>query len=262
MSHTSKVALLIGALCITPAAAHAGWVAEWEHTPIKANGERGATEPATMSIEKGKVRLVQPSTTSLIDYNKSRFTILNPDRQYFWSGTVDQYIAEMRKTRSRVGKKRRGTDAEEEAQPKVDPKSLPPVVVTKTEETETIAGHPTHKYEIRVNNELFEELWVAEDLNLSGDLNAKKFLAYQQKMGGAMLGNSATSYNALYHSDEYKKLLEKGFVLRSITHHIAGGFERKAVAVKQEEIPGSEFEVPDSYRRVRLSDVFPTGKSG
>lgn len=261
MSHTSKVALLIGALCIMPAAVQAGWVAEWEHTPIKSNGERGTTEPATMHIEKGKVRLVQPSTTSLIDYNKSRFAILNPEHQYFWSGTVDQYVAEMRKTRARAAKKRRGKDVADEAESHVDPKSLPPVTVTKTNETETIAGHPTRKYEVRVNNELFEELWIAEDLNLSGDLDPKKFLAYQKKMGAAMLGSSAKSYNALYRNAEYEKLLEEGFVLRSITHHIAGGFERKAVAVKQEEIPASEFEVPDSYRRVRLSDVFSAGTS-
>jgi hypothetical protein len=56
-------------------------------------------------------------------------------------------------------------------------------------------------------------------------------------------------------------LLEKGFVLRSITHHIAGGFERKAVELKQVEIPESDFAVPDDYRKVRLSDVFPTDKA-
>ena len=261
MSHMRKVALLIGALCVLPAAAKAGWVAEWEHTPIKTNGERGTTESATMRIEKGNVRLVQPVTTSLIDYNKSRFTILNPERQYFWSGTVDQYVAEMLQARARAAKKRRGEDIDAQAEAKIDPKSLPPVVVTRTEETETIAGHPTRKYEIRVDNEPFEELWVAEDLDMSGDLDVKKLLAYQKKMSAAMLGNSATAYNALYHSPEYQNLLQKGFVLRSITHHIAGGFERKAVELKQVEIPASEFQVPDSYRKVRLSDVFATGKA-
>lgn len=262
MRHASKIVLMLCALCFTPAAVHAGWIVDWEHTPIKSSGERGTTETATMRIKKGKVRLTQPSTTSLIDYNKRRFAILNPDRQYFWSGTVDQYVTEMQQTRARAAKKRRGNEkAAPEEQAKIDPKSLPPVVVTKTDETETIAGHPTRKYEIRVDNDLFEELWVAEDLNLSGDLDPKKFLDYQKKMGAAMLGNSAKAYNALYRSAEYKNLLEKGFVLRSITHHIAGGFERKAVAVKQEEIPESEFEVPDNYRRVRLSDVFATEKS-
>jgi hypothetical protein len=203
---------------------------------------------------------VQPSTTSLIDYNKSRFTLLNPDRAYFWSGTVDEYVAAMLKTRAKAAKRRRGEDIGTE-QPKVDPKSLPPVVIAKTEETETIAGHPTRKHEIRVNDELFEELWIAEDLNLSGDMDAKKVLTYQKKMSAAMLGNSATAYNAVYHSQEYQKLLEKGFVLRSITHHIAGGFERKAVELKQVEIPESDFAVPDDYRKVRLSDVFPTDKA-
>jgi hypothetical protein len=260
MSHMSKIAVLVGALCITPAA-HAGWVAEWEHTLIKTNGDRGTAEPATMRIEKGKVRLVQPNTTSLIDYNNSRFTILNTDRQYFWSGTVDQYVSEMLKVRARSAKRRTGEDVAPETDPKVDTKSLPPVAITRTEQVETVAGHPTHKYEIRVKDELFEELWVAEGLDLSGDMDTNKFLAYQKKMGAAMVGNSATAYNAIYHSPEYKNLLEKGFILRSITHHIAGGFERKAIELKQVEIPDNEFEVPDNYRKVRLSDIFATGET-
>ena len=261
MSHMSKVVLLIGALCVVPAAANAGWIAEWEHTSIDTKGERGATESATQRIEKGKVRLVQPTMTSVIDYNESRFTILNPEHQYFWTGTVDQYVAEMLKTRAKAARRRRGGEVEPQAEPKLDPKSLPPVEIKRTDETETIAGHPTHKYEIRVNNEPFEELWLAEDLDLSSDLDPKKFLAYQKKMSAAMLGNSAASYNALYHSPEYQKLLQKGFILQSITHHIAGGFERKAVALKRAEIPDGEFEVPDSYRKVRLTDVFSAGKT-
>ena len=260
MSHATKIALLIGALCIVPAPSQAGWVTEWEQTPIKSNGDRGATETATMQIEKGKVRLAQTSTTSLIDYNKSRFAILNPEREYFWSGTIDEYVAEMTKAREQA-LKRRGERTNSEKQPEIDPKSLPPVVVTKTEEAETIAGHPTQKYEVRVNNELFEELWIADDLDLSSDLDAKKLVAYQRKMSAAMQGNSAKSYNAVYYSPDYQKLLEKGFALRSITHHIAGAFERKATQIKQVEIPGSEFEVPQTYRRVRLNDVFPTGKT-
>lgn len=258
MSHMSKLALLIGVICIGPAATQAGWIAEWEHTPIKSNGERGVTEPATMRIEKGRVRLAQPNTTSLIDYNKSRFTILNPQRQHFWSGTVDEYVAQMLKTRAAAAKRKRGENIGEE-KPKLDPKSLPPVVIARAAETEKIAGHQTNKYEIKVNDELFEELWIADDLDLSGDMDAKKVLAYQRKMSGAMIGNSAIAYNALYHSPEYQKLLDKGFVLRSVTHHIAGGFERTAVELKEVEIPESEFVVPENYRKVRLSDVFSTG---
>jgi len=260
MSHMSRVALFMAALCTVPAAAQGGWVAEFEHTPIKSNGERGTSEPATMRIEKGRVRLVQASTTSLIDYNKSRFTILNPQRQYFWSGTVDEYVAQMLKTRAQAAKRKRGEEIGE-GKPVVDLSSLPPVVVVRTEETEKIAGHATVKYEIKVDDVLFEELWIADDLNLSSDMDAKKVLAYQKKMSAAMLGNSATAYNAVYNSPEYQKLIEKGFVLRSVTHHIAGGFERMAVEVKNVEIPESEFVVPDNYRKVRLSDVFATGET-
>jgi hypothetical protein len=260
MSHMSKVAFLVSALCLGPTATQAGWIVEWEHTPIKSNGDRGTTEPVTMRIEKGKVRLGQPSTTSVIDYNKSQFTLLNPQRQYFWSGTVDEYVAQMLKTRSQAAKRKRGEESGE-AMPALDLSSLPSVAIAKAEGTEKIAGHTTIKYDIKVDDVLFEELWIADDLDLSSDIDAKKVLAYQKKMSGGMIGNSAKAFNALYHNPEYQKLREKGFVLRAVTHHIAGGFERVAVEVKNVEIPESEFVVPENYRKVRLSDVFSTGKT-
>jgi hypothetical protein len=72
-----------------------------------------------------------------------------------------------------------------------------------------------------------------------------------------MIGRVAGPYNALYTSEEYQKLLEKAFVLRTKTHHLGGGFERVATSMQRTEVPASEFQVPESYRRVRLNDVMP-----
>jgi hypothetical protein len=71
-----------------------------------------------------------------------------------------------------------------------------------------------------------------------------------------MLGKSSGPYNALYRSEEYRKLLDKSFALKLVTHHIAGGFERVATSFQAAEVPASEFQIPESYKRVRLEDVF------
>jgi hypothetical protein len=92
---------------------------------------------------------------------------------------------------------------------------------------------------------------------VSGDLNVDRYLALQRKMGAAMIGKSAGQYNSLFLNDEYRKLIEKGFVLKVVNHHIAGGFERVATSVTQTDVPAGQFEVPDTYRKVNLDDVLP-----
>ena len=77
-----------------------------------------------------------------------------------------------------------------------------------------------------------------------------------------MVGKSAGLYNALYRSEDYRKLLESGFALKTVARHIAGGFEQTATEIREEAVPANEFEVPTDYRRVRLVDVFQQDQQG
>jgi hypothetical protein len=141
---------------------------------------------------------------------------------------------------------------------KVDPKTLPPITVAKTDVTETIAGHPTTKYEVKAKDELLLEVWLAEDIKVSSDLDPKRFLEYESRLTEAMLGNSAKPFAALYRSEEYGKLLERGYILKSVTHHRAGTYEREVTEIRSADVPATDFDVPENYRRVRLADVMPS----
>lgn len=261
MSHTFRVALLLLSLCVLPTIAQGGWVSTWTNTAIKPKGERLSSQNATMSIEGGKVRLEQPEVVTLIDYDSERFTLINPTKQYFWSGTIDEYLRQMGqnradKMRETLQEHGKGSKKEEPyAVPKVDPAKLPPLSITKTEQTEKIAGYDTVKYQVQVDGTLFQEIWIAPTLDVSADLNPERYFAVQRKMSAAMLGKAADQHNALYLNEEYRKLLNNGFALKVVTHHLAGGFERVATSMKESEVAGSQFEVPDSYRKVRLTDV-------
>jgi hypothetical protein len=251
-------AVLLVASGVVPGAARAGWVVEWTNTAVKRNGERLTSESATMYIDKGRVRLDQPTLTTLIDYNREWFTVLDPKRGVFWGGKVDDYVSAMTKQRAETMRQRSGSDAAlSYGMRKVDEKSLPRIEVKKTEQTRMIAEHQTTRYEIYSNGELFEEIWLAEDIDMKGDLDPEKLLAYERKMSAALLGRSAGPFNALHRSKEYADLLQKGFVLESTIHHGAGGFEKKATTIRTVDIGASQFDVPESYRRVQLGEVFP-----
>jgi len=264
-------------LCLIPAllpvAAQAGWVIDWSTTAVNATGERMATQRATQSIAGNKLRMQQPTVVTVIDYNKDRFTVINTEKEYFWTGSVEEYVREMQQGRQAAMRERVAVagmadrikrKATEEAKARdtsrtplaVDKSTLPPISITNTGQKEKIAGYDTEKYDVKVDGELFQEFWFAPGLNLSADLDAAKYLAQQEKTGAGMAGKSAKAHNALYHDPQYRALMEKGFVLKSVVHHLAGGYERVATSVAQKDVPASVFAVPEDYRRVRLDDLF------
>lgn len=263
MNRTVRTALLVALIGLAPSMARAGWIIEWRTTPFKTGGEKLDSEALTMEVSKNQARTAQPRSITLIDYDKMQFTIINPQNETFWSGSVDDYVKEMSQNRSkaledRMGKRGKEGKKKQAATPPPVPTPVPPVItIVNSGETKTIAGHTTTKYTVKSNDELFQELWVAEDLNLSGDLDPKKYITYQQKTTASMLGKSAEGFTAIYRSEDYRKLLEKGFALQTTTYHIAGGFEQIATGIRQSDVPASSFAVPDTYRRVRLLDVFP-----
>lgn len=251
--------LTLTALCVLCASAHAGWVVEWTNTTKNAAGSPIRSEPATMYIAGNHMRVDQPTTVSITDYEKQRLSLLDPVRKLFWSGTLDEYIATVTRERDEQLKSQMGTSADLKRSD-VDPDSLPIIEIEMLDETRTIAGQLVQKHEIRANGEAFQDLWLAAGIQTKDDLAPDLFLSYQRKMSATMLGKSAADYDALYRSKEYRKLLDKGFALGNLTRHIAGSFERTATAVHPTEITPDKFEVPSDYRRVRLADVFATGK--
>lgn len=255
---------LLAALAL-PAVAHAGWVIDWTTTATNSKGERMPSQTATQSIAGNRMRMEQPHVITIVDYGRDRFTMMNPEKQYFWSGSTADYVRDMTQARAKAMQERvaslsnlKKPDADQAAAVptprQVDPAKLPPVSITASGTSEQIAGYDAQKYEVHVDGQLFEEIWIAP-LDLSADLDVERFLAQQRQTGAAMQGKSGDSYNALYHNAQYRELLAKSFPLKTITRHIAGSFERRADSVRQTEVPASAFEVPDSYRKVRLSDL-------
>lgn len=250
---TARAALL---LLATTSAAQAGWMIEWENTPIRKAGRQDG-EKATAYIQGNKTRMEQEHLTTLYDYDQGKFTILNPKAGFFWSGSVEDYVKLSTKRRSEALRKRMGTaKGVDEELPTIDPSKLPAVIVEQSGETREIAGHATVKYVIKIGETAFQDLWIAEGLSTAADLDPDKLIKYQQLSSRGMIGASSDAYNALYRSPEYRALLDKGVALETVTYHLAGGFEQRARSIREMEVEPSKFSVPEDYRRVRLDDVF------
>jgi hypothetical protein len=166
----------------------------------------------------------------------------------------------VRHKRAQTAKHRLGNSVASKAYDKpLNERKLPAIKVENTGPGGTIAGQATVKYVVQSAGEPFQEIWIAEGLDLSKDLDPQKYLAYQEKMSSIMIGKSGTAFAALFRNPEARKIHTKGFVLQTKTHHVAGGYERTVTAIRNTDIADKDFTVPDNYRRVRLADVFGTG---
>ena len=268
MLTTLRLFAVLTALVLSPSLAHAGWVLQWTTAASTGKDKQLPSQKATQSIAANQVRMDQPEVITITDYDKDRFVMMNPTKQFFWSGTTDEFVREMTRSRNAAmrekigaltGKKAKdkaeAAAAAADAKPKpIDVSKLPPVSITPSGVQEKIAGYDTQKYDVRVNGDLFEEIWIAP-LDMSADINPDRFNAQLLKNSAAMQGKSADSYNALYRDAEYRRLTDKAMILKTVTHHVAGTFERTATSVEKRDVPASTFTVPDSYRKVRLSDL-------
>lgn len=257
MVKTAWLSVSLMALVAMPQVAGAGWMIEWKNTPSRQDVRQDSTN-STAYLDGNKSRVEQEHLTTIYDYDKSKFTIINPKSKYFWSGGIEEYVLLAAKRRKEEMAKKHGAskNGDKDPLPELDVDALPEISVELSGETREIAGHQTTKYLVRVNEELFQEVWVAADLDLSADLDPEKFVEYQQKSSRGMIGASSKPYHALYRSPAYLDLLRKGFALETKTNHIAGSFEQRARSIREVTVDSARFEVPEGYRRVRLEEVF------
>lgn len=254
------IAAPVAVLLFLARSAEAGWVVEYSNIAVKPRGDRQPAVQSTTRIASGKMRADQDAIVMITDFSGDKFTVMNKEKQVFWTGTTSEYQKQMTGRKlEKLGKRFDSFKGKTELPP-VDEEKLPRIVIRKTEQTRQIAGHKATKYTVESNGELFQELWVTDEVDISGDVNAEQQLAHQRKMNAGMIGKTAGPFNALHRSEDYKKLIEKSFILESVTHHGAGKFERTVTALRQADVSADEFKVPENYKRVRLADVFPAPK--
>lgn len=120
------------------------------------------------------------------------------------------------------------------------------VEVRKTSETATIAGYPTSKYQLVIDGELEHEIWLAEDLDMSSDMDVEQFLNMSAAKGGE------ASYES---SQEYQDLMRKGYPLRQVSFQEGGKIIMEATKVEKQDIPDSQFEIPDGFQEMNMQQM-------
>lgn len=258
----AKGFFLVSMLLLLTSQAFAGWVIE----EVSGYPEEEEIRETTY-FQKNRIKIVESEQTMMIvivDLEKGVLYFLNSDREIYWSGTPEEFqegikeavklqVEKMLKEmppEQREAYEQFMEGMEEETKEPTAEKKLK-VEVRKTSEMATVVGYSTQKYQVWVDGELKEELWISTEINLKDEIDLKKFVQFIKAASGP-------GEEELYESSpEYMGLMKQGYPLRSIEYD--QGEEQtvtEVVKVEKRQIPDSEFEVPKSYRKVSIGEMW------
>jgi len=203
-------------------------------------------------FSEGKVKSTsgEDDSWSVIDGSSRTITMVSPGKKSYAVLTVDELCAFISKMMS-------GMTAEQKAMFEAMKKEQHSkgFKMKKAGPGGKVAGYSTDKYRIDAGDARSMEVWVSTDKNLNSVYRklTKKAKPLMDKMAScsAMGGGGMEVEN----SKEYRKLEEKGWVLKRVAKGKVGS-ETEVEKIEQKEIPASEFKVPAGYKKVSIEQFY------
>jgi len=110
---------------------------------------------------------------------------------------------------------------------------------------EKLLGHETRRWQVLVDGELLEELWVAPTLDVGREIDQAAFGAAMQKM----LGGTNSANQGYEDSPGYRKLRAGGYPLRQVLYFVGEKTTLEVAEIAAEAIPAAKFAVPEGFKK-------------
>jgi len=227
-------------LCVV-VTAHAGWVM------IDQNGDKTL-------ISNGKLKGTSEGVSWIFIAPTREMIFIHDTQNIYWRGTVDEYCQGSTAMFEQMMKSMPEAQRQmmEQMMAKGGQSAGHKVDVIKDGKGETIAGLKTMKYNVMMDGELFEEVWLTTDASLMKAY--KPLVPMLQKFNSCIAGMEMEFTPE--RSAEYQKLWETGFQLKSV-RYASGDPETETDVVEMEkaDIPDKEFDVPTGYRQRSFTEI-------
>lgn len=268
----SRIVFLTTLFISLSSGARAGWIIQQVISSTSPQGPTNQRIYSTNYFSKDRFKAVQDSSILIINYNTGRISVSDRTRKLYWSGTIDEYINGIRdymaqaKRDMEVSMKNMPPEqrraVEEEMRKSRGPTKVGRVSIEKTSDRQTIAGYRATKYNVYLDENSHQEIWISEDLDISKDMDMKNIQDFQNRISGAVGSVYSDQAAGVERSSEYQSLFEKGYPLKIV--HVVGQSRGTIVVtdVRETDLADREFEVPEGYRRTTLQEVIRTSGSG
>jgi len=225
---------IVVVMIVVASAANAGWVL------TDSEGEETL-------ISQGKLRSSSEGGSMILDATKNQAYFIDDARKLVASGTVEEFCTGMTEMMSAMLEK---LPPEQRQVMEQMMESTADVEIVNKGAGGKIAGFETTKYEVMVDGQLHEQLWLSEDKALLKDCGAvmKMMAQFMSCMSTMSAMSGAPSPEA---SPEYGKLFEMGMLVKMVTHGDGG-----VTTIAPRDVSGDMFAIPADYKLVSLPEMY------
>ena len=129
------------------------------------------------------------------------------------------------------------------------------VVVKDLGAGERLLGYDTRHYQVLLDGEVLEELWLAPKIQVASEIDLAAFGAAMQKM----LGGGAGLSQGYEESETYRTLRAGGYPLRQVLYFVGEKSTLEVTSVAIKELPLADFAVPKGFKKVGYTELLLGG---
>ena len=253
-----KICWAVSFMLLLASQAFAGWVIQ-----ESVQGPNGEKEIRTLFFQNNIIRINEADETSIFDLNDKIFYLLNPRQKVYCSGPPEALQQGAEKASSQVFEEQlKELPAEQreayrkamerlkrQSGQEAEPQKLE-VEVKKAGATMTLAGFQAEQFQVMVNGEIVEDLWIAPAIRLQDEIDMDQSIAFFKALRGP--GQQVI----VEESPQYIKLTKAGYAVKSLQHDPQGTLVAEVMRAQRARIADSEFKVPSDYRKLSVEQYF------
>ncbi len=206
-------------------------------------------------FQGGKARIdgALEGLTVIIDVKNDEGWLIDGASKRYAGGKIDELAAIMKKAEGPLEDDAPGDVAGKKVQ--VEPAKPLAVAVRDLGAGERLQGYDTRRYQVLVDGELLEEVWLAPKIQVAGEIDLVAFGTAMQKMIGGGVG-----LNQGYEGSEaYRTLRAGGYPLRQILYFVGEKSTLEVTAVAIKDFPADDFAVPKGFTKIPYDDLLLGG---
>lgn len=241
-------------LIIHAQTALAGWVVE------EADGTK-------VYVSDGKLKYADEGgyTWVVYDTHADNIAMVNPHSRTYAEGSVGDYCSAVEKIKEQAlsGLSPEERRMVEELRGAKEDKARPAVEVLEEGSGGDIAGLATVKYKVLADGVLYEELWIAPEAPVLGELDMESFSRMSSEFSSCMTGGKGMrNLSAMVEaSPAYSEVFKAGWIMKSVDYS-EGSTPRTETNVKsfsKVSLSADELGPPEGYTRVSIEKFFISG---
>jgi len=116
---------------------------------------------------------------------------------------------------------------------------------------EALQGYETRRYQVLVDGEVLEELWLAPKIQVASEIDLVAFGTAMQRM----IGGGAGLNQGYEESEPYRKLRSVGYPLRQVLFFVGEKSTLEVTSVTVKEFPATDFAIPKGFTKVGYAEL-------